>query len=51
MLLYLCLVDSVKLMRKDKPPMTLAEVFNLCQDIELRHAKTIRNAVPSAGEC
>jgi len=26
-------------MRKDKSPMTLAEVFNLCQDIELRHAK------------
>jgi len=39
MLLYFCLVDPVKFMRKDKSPMTLAEVFNLCQDIELRHAK------------
>ena len=39
MLLYFCLVDFVKFMRKDKSPVTLAEVFNLCQDIELRHAK------------
>jgi hypothetical protein len=39
MLLYFCLVNSIKFMRKDKSPMTLAEVFNLCQDIELRHAK------------
>lgn len=39
MLLYFCLVESRKFIRKDKPPVTLAEVFDTCQDIELRHAK------------
>lgn len=39
MLLYFCLVNLAKFIRKDKPPVTLAEVFDSCQDIELRHAR------------
>ena len=39
MLLYFCLVNLAKFIRKDKLPVTLAEVFDSCQDIELRHAR------------